>query len=112
VSPSAAASRVRLVTTASLRFPARLPNRSNMSQLQAVNTLLPPRPKEPWQDIRAPSRRQLHKIREELEYRPTGRHYSTTVSSSAELMPERCWRAWALRFPLAQTQRSGRTAVR
>src|SRR6266404_6805928 len=103
----AAASKVRMQRTC-LRFPAGLPNRSNTSQLLPLTTLLPRR-KEPWEDMR-PAR--LDKIRVELGYRQQGSNYLTIVNWSGGLMPERCWRAWALRFPQAQTQHSGRTAGR
>src|SRR5436309_2564550 len=112
LSPSAAASKARLVTQRTcLRFPRRLPNRSNISQLRAVNTLLRPRRKEPWEDIRAPGSPQLDKIQVELGHLPTGSHCSTIVNWSGGLMPEPCWKVWASPFLLAQTQLSGRTAV-
>src|SRR5207253_9131537 len=107
VSRLAAASRL-VMQRACLRFLARLPNRSNTSQLLPLTTLLPRR-KEPWEDMR-PAR--LDKIRVELGYRPQGSNYLTIVNWSGGLMPERCWRPWALRFRPAQTQHSGRTAER
>src|SRR6266849_4584761 len=102
LSSLAAPSKLRLAAQpANLRFRGILPNRSNMSQLRAVNTLLPPRRKEPWEDMRAPSSATLHKLREVLGYQPRGSHYLTIVNWSGGLTPERCWRAWASRFPLA-----------
>src|SRR5437867_4070657 len=107
----AAASKVRLVLQrACLRFRAGLSNRNNMLQLRPVNTLLL-RHKEPREDLRS-GRPPSVKIPVELGYRPQGSNYLTIVNWSGGLMPERCWKAWASRFPLAQTQHSGRTAGR
>src|SRR2546430_10217021 len=104
----AAASNRLVMQRACLRFRRGLPNRSSMSQLRPLTTLLPKR-REPWEATR-PAR--LDKIRVELGYRPQGSNYLTIVNWSGGLMPERCWRAWALGFPLDQTQHSGRTAAR
>src|SRR5205809_5943871 len=112
LSPSAAGSKARLATQRTcLRFPRRLPNRSNISQLRAVNTLLPPRRKEPSEDMRLARRAYLDKIRVELGHLLTGSHCSTIVNWSGGRMPELCWKVWALPFHLAQTQLSCRTAA-
>src|ERR1041385_112773 len=106
----AAARKPRLATQrACLQFRRRSSIRSNIPQLRAVNTL-PPKRKGPSGELRAPGSQQLDEIQVEVGYRLRGSNCLTTANWSSGLPLERCWRAWALLFPLAQTPHSGRTA--
>src|SRR2546429_6321628 len=108
---AAAASKARIVITC-LQFPRTSSKRSNTQQRRALNTLLPARRKEPWEDMRLPGNRWLDKIRLELGQRPRGSHYLMIVNWSGGLTPERCWRPWGPHFLRAQALPSGRTAAR
>src|SRR6266850_5146689 len=106
----AAAGKARIVSTC-LQFPRTSSKRSNTQQLRALNTLLPARRREPWEDMRLPGNRWLDKIRLELGQPPRGRIYLTIVNWSGALTPERCWRPWGSHFLRAPAQPSGRIAA-